>query len=151
MKARLIKIASYLAAIVLMIAPPCVVIIQRFPVWVTKTKHPSRTIGAGAVLILFLLVFVFRKAVMEWIKAAIHRHPWLADFAVVAFWAAFIALCVMTHNLVNDYAGLVNQFLQDVNQFLQDLLVVGIAGAIGAGLAFLEQMVVGIVFGRGER
>lgn len=144
MKSRMIKLCSYIAAIVLMIAPPAVVIIRRFPVWVTTTDHPSRTIGAGAVILLLLCVFVWRKAVMEWIRAAIHRYPWLADFAVVAFWAAFIAICVMTHNLVNDYAG-------RVNQFLNDLLVVGIAGAIGAGLAVLEQMVIGIVIGRGER
>ena len=93
---------------------PIFAICEKFPIW-TATHGTDRSIGVGAILILFVVAVIFRKSVFKFIedKFKLNHAPPLA---------VWLALLVASYILI--YIG----------SFLRDLTVVLWMGMIGCAI-----------------
>lgn len=123
-KKRKIKYATLkILSIIISCGLPIYAVCEHFPLW-TVSYGESRTMGAGAIISLIIVVVVFRKAVFQYLRDKLNlRHA-----PPLAVW------CIM---LVISY------ILLYINQFIRDLTTVfwfGLVGcAIGTALTYVAE------------
>lgn len=102
---------------------PMYAICEHFPLW-TETHGPARSIGAGGIIGLIVVLIIFRKAVFGYIKEKMK----LESAPPLMVWLVLIAISYV---------------LLYINQFIRDLTVVfwmGLVGcAIGTGLTYIAE------------
>ena len=102
---------------------PMYAICEHFPLW-TETHGPARSIGAGGIIGLIVVLIIFRKAVFGYIKEKMK----LESAPPLMVWLVLIAISYV---------------LLYINQFIRDLTVVfwmGLAGcAIGTALTYIAE------------
>lgn len=102
---------------------PIYAVCEHFPLW-TVSYGASRTVGAGGIISLIIVVTVFRKSVFEFMRDKMNlRHA-----PPIAVWLIMLA---------------VSYVLLYINQFIRDLTTVfwfGLVGcAIGTALTFVAE------------
>lgn len=123
----LLKIGSIIISVLLPVWAICV----KFPVW--QLYHGNgKTIGVGAILILFVVIVVFRKTVVKFIvdKFKIKHMP------PVLVWLILLMLA---------YG------LQFISQFLPDIIIVLWMGVVGGAIGALMTFVAEQFFGKKEK
>ena len=112
-----------LLSVVISCALPIWAIYEKFPVW-TLTHGATRSVGAGGILVLIVLLVIFRKAVFNFLEEKLklrHAPP-------IVIWLAML---------------IVSYILVYINSFIQDLTTVfwmGLIGcAIGTVLTFIAE------------
>ena len=102
---------------------PMYAICEHFPLW-TETHGPARSIGAGGIIGLIVVLIIFRKAVFGYIKEKMK----LESAPPLMVWLVLIAISYV---------------LLYINQFIRDLTVVfwmGLVGcAIGTALTYIAE------------
>lgn len=115
--------AFKVAAIVASCLFPVWAVLEKFPMW-EMSYGVERSVGAGAIIILIVLVVIFRKMVFEFIAEKVnikHAPPMVV----------WLVLLIISYVLM--YIG---DFLKD----LTTVLWMGLLGcAIGTGLAFVSE------------
>ena len=112
-----------LSSILFSIALPIWAICAKFPIW-TETSGAGRSIGAGAILIIVVLIIVFRKTVFDFIR----EHLKIKHAPPLAIW---LVLIVISYTFV--YIG---NALRDMNT----IFWMGFIGcAIGTLLTFIGE------------
>ena len=102
---------------------PIYAVCEHFPLW-TVSYGTSRTVGAGAIISLVIVVIVFRKSVFEFMRDKMNlRHA-----PPLAVWIIML---------------IISYVLLYINQFICDLTTVfwfGLVGcAIGTALTFVAE------------
>lgn len=122
----LFKIAGVLISCLL----PILTICEKFPIW--KAVHgTSRSIGAGAILILIVVAVIFRKSVFQFIVERLkikHAPP------------IFVWLVML----------IISYVLMFIGDFLKDLTTVFWMGVIGCGVGTLLTFIGENFFGKKE-
>lgn len=102
---------------------PMYAICEHFPLW-TEAHGPARSIGAGGIIGLIVVLIIFRKAVFGYIKEKMK----LENAPPMMVWLVLIAISYV---------------LLYINQFIRDLTVVfwmGLVGcAIGTALTYIAE------------
>ena len=106
---------------------PIYAVKEHFPIW-TESFGTSRSIGAGGIISLIVVVIVFRKAVFQYLRDRcnlLHAPP-------LAVWLVML---------------IVSYILLYINQFIRDLTTVfwfGLVGcALGSVLTFIAENIYG--------
>lgn len=102
---------------------PIYAVCEHFPLW-TVSYGTSRTVGAGGIISLVIVVIVFRKSVFEFMRDKMNlRHA-----PPLAVWIIML---------------IISYVLLYINQFIRDLTTVfwfGLVGcAIGTALTFVAE------------
>ena len=102
---------------------PIFAVCEHFPLW-TVSYGTSRTVGAGGIISLVIVVIVFRKSVFEFMRDKMNlRHA-----PPLAVWLIML---------------IISYVLLYINQFIRDLTTVfwfGLVGcAIGTALTFVAE------------
>lgn len=100
--------------IVISCAFPIWAVVERYPVW-TETHGAGRSLGAGGILIMFVVLIIFRKAVFGFIKEKLkitHAPPLLI----------WLVLILITYILIF------------ISKILYDITIVFWMGFIGCGI-----------------
>ena len=102
---------------------PIYAVCEHFPLW-TVSYGASRTVGAGGIISLVIVVIVFRKSVFEFMRDKMNlRHA-----PPLAVWIIML---------------IISYVLLYINQFIRDLTTVfwfGLVGcAIGTALTFVAE------------
>lgn len=110
-----------ITSIIISCALPIWAILERFPLW--GVKHGTfRSVGAGCILSLLVVLFVFRRTVFSYMKDRLkikHTPP-------IVGWIVMLVL---------SYA------LMFVNKFLNDVAMVCWMGFIGCGIGTLMTFI----------
>lgn len=123
-KKRKIKYAALkILSIIVSCGLPIYAVCEHFPLW-TVSYGESRTIGAGVIISLIIIVVVFRKAVFQYFRDKLNlRHA-----PPLAVWLIMLV---------------VSYILLYINQFIRDLTTVfwfGLVGcAIGTALTYVAE------------
>lgn len=109
---------------------PIWAICEKFPIW-TETHGTSRTVGAGGILILIVILVIFRKTVFNFLRDRLklnHAPP------------LFIWLVLIVISYILDY----------INKFIQDMTVVCWMGLIGCAIGNVITFIGESKFGKDE-
>lgn len=93
-----------IASVVISCALPIWAICAKFPIW-TEQSGAGRSVGAGAILILIVLIIVFRKTVFDFIRDRLnitHAPPlviWLV-FIVISYTFVYIGNALRDMNTI---------------------------------------------------
>lgn len=119
-----------ISAVVISCLLPIWAICERFPIW-TVTHGTGRSLGAGGILILIVLLVIFRKAVFNF----------MADRLKLKHAPPLVIWLVM---LITSYA------LVYIGKFLYDMTSVFWMGLIGCAIGTLLTFIAENRFGRKE-
>ena len=103
-----------LLSVVVSCALPIWAIYEKFPIW-TLTHGATRSVGAGGIICLVVILIVFRKSVFDFFSERLklrHAPP-------LVIWLAML---------------IVSYILVYINSFIQDLTTVFWMGLIGCGI-----------------
>ena len=126
-KRKLLYWVFKISAVIVSILLPVWAICVKFPVW--QLYHGNgKTIGVGAILILFVVAVVFRKTVVKFI---VDRFK-IKHMPPIVVW---LVLLILAYGLL-----FISQFLSDIITVLW-MGVVG--GALGAVLTFIGEQFYG--------
>ena len=116
--------------IIISCALPIWAICEKFPIW-TEAHGASHTVGAGGILILIVLLVIFRKTVLNFMRDKMklqHAPP-------IAVWLVLIIVAyVLTY----------------INKFIQDLTAVFWMGLIGCAIGTLLTFISENMYGKKE-
>ena len=123
-KKRKIKYATLkILSIIISCGLPIYAVCEHFPLW-TVSYGESRTMGAGFIISLIIVVVVFRKAVFQYLRDKLN----LQHAPPLAVWLIMLV---------------VSYILLYINQFIRDLTTVfwfGLVGcAIGTALTYVAE------------
>lgn len=119
-----------IASVVISCALPIWAICAKFPIW-TEQSGAGRSLGAGAILILIVVIIVFRKTVFDFIR----DHLNITHAPPLLIWLVFI---VISYTFV--YIG----------NALRDMNTIFWMGFIGCALGTLLTFIGENCFGRGH-
>lgn len=117
-------------AILISCAFPIWAICEKFPIW-TMAHGTGRTVGAGGILILIVLLVIFRKSVFNFMRDRMklqHAPP-------LAIWLVMI---------------IVGYVLMYINKFIQDMTTIFWMGLIGCAIGTLIMFIAESRFGKTE-
>lgn len=109
---------------------PIYAVIEHFPLW-TATNGIAKSIGAGSIISLIVIVIIFRKAVFDFIKKKLK----LDTAPPLSIW---IVLIIITYILIY------------IAKFLQDLVTVFWMGLLGCAIGTLITFIAEHKFGKKE-
>jgi hypothetical protein len=115
-------------SIVISCAFPIFAICEKFPIW-TITHGAGRTVGAGGILILIVVVVIFRKSVFNFMRDRMklqHAPP-------LVIWLVMI---------------IVGYVLMYINKFIQDMTTIFWMGLIGCAIGTLTTYIAESKFGK---
>ena len=93
---------------------PIYAVCEHFPIW--KESHgAARSIGAGGIISLVVLLIIFRKSVFKFIHDKMHLH----HAPPMVIWMVML---------------IVSYILMYINSFIQDLTTVFWMGLVGCGI-----------------
>lgn len=121
-----LKISSVIISCLLPIFAVC----EHFPIW-TESYGTAKSIGAGGIISLIVLVVVFRKSVFNFIKEKLkvtHTPP------VVVWLLLLIASYILMY----------------INRFLNDLTIVFWMGLVGCAIGTVMTLIAEKKFGKKE-
>ena len=107
---------------------PIYAVCEHFPVW-TVTHGTVRSIGAGGIICLIVIVIIFRKSVFNFIRDKLkleHAPP-------MAIWLIMLIVAYV---------------LKYINQFIQDLTTVFWMGLVGCAIGTLITFIAENKFGK---
>lgn len=119
-----LKISSVIISCILPIFAVC----EHFPIW-TESYGTAKSIGAGGIISLIVLVVVFRKAVFNFIKEKLkitHAPP-------VVIWLLLL---------------IASYILMYINRFLNDLTIVFWMGLVGCAIGTVMTLIAEKKFGK---
>lgn len=119
-----LKISSVIISCILPIFAVC----EHFPLW-TESYGTAKSIGAGGIISLIVLVVVFRKAVFNFIKEKLkitHAPP-------VVIWLLLL---------------IASYILMYINRFLHDLTIVFWMGLVGCAIGTVMTLIAEKKFGK---
>ena len=121
-----LKISSVIISCLLPIYAVC----EHFPIW-TESYGTAKSIGAGGIISLIVLVVVFRKSVVKFITEKLkitHAPP-------VVIWLVLLILSYV---------------LMYINRFLNDLTIVFWMGLVGCAIGTVMTLIAEHKFGKKE-
>ena len=127
-KKRKIKYAVFkILSIIVSCGLPIYAVKEHFPIW-TESFGTSRSIGAGGIISMIIVVIVFRKAVFQYLRDRLN----LQHAPPLVVWLVML---------------IVSYILLYINQFIRDLTTVfwfGLVGcALGSVLTFIAENIYG--------
>lgn len=117
-------------SVVISCAFPIFAICEKFPVW-TITHGAGRTVGTGGILILIVVVVIFRKSVLNFMRDRMK----LQYAPPLVIWLVMI---------------IVGYVLMFINSFIQDLTTIFCMGFIGCAIGTLITYIAESKFGNTE-
>lgn len=114
-------------SVIVSCAFPIWAILERYPLWI-ETEGKSQAIGVGSVLVVIVLLIIFRKTIVNFIRDRLKLHH--APPLVV-----WLALLIVSYVLIY------------ISQFLQDLNAVLWMGFIGCGIGVILTLIAENAFG----
>jgi hypothetical protein len=129
-KRKILYIVFKVLSIIISCVLPIYAVCEHFPVW-TITHGTSRSIGAGGIICLIVLVIVFRKTVFNFMRDRMklqHAPP-------LVVWIVML---------------IVAYILMYISRFIQDLTTVFWMGLVGCAIGTVLTYIAENNFGNGE-
>lgn len=128
-KKRKIKyIVFKVLSIIVSCGLPIYAVKEHFPIW-TESFGTSRSIGAGGIISLIVVVIVFRKAVFQYLRDRMN----LQHAPPLAVWLVML---------------IVSYILLYINQFIRDLTTVFWFGLVGCSLGSVLTFIAENIYGK---
>lgn len=118
------------AAIIISCLFPIWAVCEKFPIW-TEVHGAGRTVGAGGILILIVLLVIFRKTVFNFMRDRMN----LKHAPPLVVWLVMI---------------IIGYILMYINKFIQDMTIVFWMGLVGCAIGTLLTFIAEHIYGKKE-